>query len=112
MDPAAVVAVARSGAKVEVGEEARGRVRAARRHVERISSGERAVYGVNTGFGALANTRIAPEAGREVQRSLLLSHAPGEAVAEGDVGAALAVLCALVEDLQRERTPQEAWGRR
>jgi len=77
MDPAAVVAVARLGAKVEVGEEARGRVRAARRHVERISSGDRAVYGVNTGFGALANTRIAPEAGRELQRSLLLSHAAG-----------------------------------
>ena len=77
MDPAAVVAVARFGAKVEVGEEARVRVRAARRHVERISSGDRAVYGVNTGFGALANTRIAPEAGREVQRALLLSHAAG-----------------------------------
>ncbi len=41
-----------------------------------------------------------------------VSHAPGEAIAEGDVGAALAVLCALVEDPQRERTPQEAWGRR
>ncbi|MDP9440309.1 MAG: aromatic amino acid lyase, partial [Actinomycetota bacterium] len=76
-DPAAVVAVARFGATVEVGDEARGRIRAARRHVERISSGGRAVYGVNTGFGALANTRIAPEAGRELQRSLLLSHAAG-----------------------------------
>jgi hydantoinase/carbamoylase family amidase len=39
------------------------------------------------------------------------SHAPGEAVAEGDVGAALAVLCELVEGLQRERTPQVARGR-
>ena len=77
MDPAAVVAVARFGAKVEVGEEARGRVRAARRHVEGISSGDRAVYGVNTGFGALANTRIAPGARQDLQRSLLLSHAAG-----------------------------------
>ena len=41
-----------------------------------------------------------------------VSHAPGEAVAEGDVGAALAVLCALVENLQGGRTPQEARGRR
>jgi N-carbamoyl-L-amino-acid hydrolase len=41
-----------------------------------------------------------------------VSHAPGEAVAKGDVGAALSVLCALVEGLQGERTPQEAWGRR
>ena len=39
------------------------------------------------------------------------SHAPGEAVAERDVGAALAVLCDLVEGLQRERTPRVARGR-
>jgi hydantoinase/carbamoylase family amidase len=39
-----------------------------------------------------------------------VSHAPGEAVAEEYVGAALAVLCALVEGLQRERMPQEARG--
>ncbi len=58
VDPAAVVAVARFGATVEVDEEAR-------RHVEGISSGDRAVYGVNTGFGALANTRIA-ESGEAV----------------------------------------------
>jgi len=77
MDLAAVVAVARFGATVEVGEEARGRVRAARRHVEGISASGRTVYGVSTGFGALANTRIAPEAGRGLQRALLLSHAAG-----------------------------------
>ena len=41
-----------------------------------------------------------------------VSHAPGEAVAREDVEAALAVLCALVEDLQRERTPQTLRGRR
>ena len=41
-----------------------------------------------------------------------VSHAPGEAVAEGDIGAALAVLCALVKGLRSGRTPQEARGRR
>jgi len=35
-----------------------------------------------------------------------VSHAPGEAVAEEDVGAALAVLLALAEGPQRGRTPQ------
>ncbi|WP_266096310.1 histidine ammonia-lyase [Rubrobacter tropicus] len=77
MDTEAVVAIARRGATVKVDEEARGRVRAARVHVEGITDGGTAVYGVNTGFGALANTRIAPEAGRELQRSLLRSHAAG-----------------------------------
>jgi histidine ammonia-lyase len=77
MDRESLVAVARHGAKVDVGEAARGRVREARRRVQKILSGGRAVYGVNTGFGALANTRIRPEAGRELQRSLLRSHAAG-----------------------------------
>lgn len=41
-----------------------------------------------------------------------VSHAPGEAVAERDVAAALSVLCALAESLQGERTPQTIRGRR
>lgn len=41
-----------------------------------------------------------------------VSHAPGEAVAEDNVAAALAVLCALAEGLQSEKMPQEARGRR
>jgi len=41
-----------------------------------------------------------------------VSHAPGEAVAEGDVAAALAVLCALAEGLQGEKIPQAVRGRR
>ena len=41
-----------------------------------------------------------------------VSHAPGEAVAEEDLGAALGVLCALVEGLQSGRTPQTLRGRR
>lgn len=40
-----------------------------------------------------------------------VSHAPGEAVGEGDVAAALAVLCALAEGLHRERAPQALRGR-
>ena len=38
---------------------------------------DRTVYGVNTGFGLLANTRIASEDLEELQRSIVLSHAAG-----------------------------------
>jgi len=41
-----------------------------------------------------------------------VSHAPGEAVAEGDVAAALAVLCALMQSRQRGGTPQTVRGGR
>jgi histidine ammonia-lyase len=37
----------------------------------------RVVYGINTGFGLLANTRIAPEDLELLQRSIVLSHAAG-----------------------------------
>lgn len=37
----------------------------------------RVVYGINTGFGLLANTRIAPEQLSDLQRRIVLSHAAG-----------------------------------
>lgn len=37
----------------------------------------RVVYGINTGFGLLANTRIKPEELTELQRKIVLSHAAG-----------------------------------
>ncbi len=52
-------------------------VRAARRVVERALADGRAYYGINTGFGALASKRIAPDALETLQRNLLLSHAVG-----------------------------------
>ena len=39
---------------------ARERMAASRAVIERCASGEEPVYGVNTGFGDLANVRIAP----------------------------------------------------
>ena len=51
--------------------------------VQRIADGADAVYGINTGFGKLAQTRIAHERLAELQRNLVLSHSAG-------VGAALA----------------------
>jgi histidine ammonia-lyase len=72
-----VVAVARHGARVELGEEARERILASRRHIEGIIGEERPVYGVTTGFGALATTHIPTAERRELQHSVLRSHAAG-----------------------------------
>ena len=72
-----VVAVARHGARVGLSEEARNRILASRRHVEGIIDEERPVYGVTTGFGALATTHIPMPERRELQHSLLRSHAAG-----------------------------------
>ena len=72
-----VVAVARHGVRVGLGEEARERILASRRHVEEIIGEGRPVYGVTTGFGALATTHIPTPERRELQHSLLRSHAAG-----------------------------------
>ncbi len=45
--------------------------------VRQVIAEQRVVYGINTGFGLLANTRIAPEALETLQRSIVLSHAAG-----------------------------------
>src|SRR5512139_2860931 len=72
-----VLAVARGRARAELAPSARERVRRARALVEaRLSDGE-AHYGINTGFGTLAEVRIAPEDLKKLQRNLVLSHAAG-----------------------------------
>jgi histidine ammonia-lyase len=45
--------------------------------VDRLLERGGAVYGVNTGFGLLAQTRIAPDQLAALQRNLVLSHAAG-----------------------------------
>src|SRR3954471_10885026 len=53
------------------------RVAASAAAVDRIVAGGETVYGVNTGFGSLANTRIPPERLAELQTNLILSHSAG-----------------------------------
>jgi histidine ammonia-lyase len=55
-------------------------MQASRAAVERIAAGGAGaprVYGVNTGFGALAEVSIGPDQIRELQRNLVRSHAAG-----------------------------------
>ncbi|MGV9193563.1 histidine ammonia-lyase [Microbacterium sp. MC2] len=72
-----VVAVARHGARVEIAPEARDRVAASRALVEQLADDPQPHYGISTGFGALATTFIAPERRRQLQASLIRSHAAG-----------------------------------
>ncbi len=74
---AEVVTVARHGAAVELTEEALAAVGAGRGVIEELAAAERPVYGVSTGFGALATRHIAPADRERLQRSLVRSHAAG-----------------------------------
>lgn len=72
-----VEGVARGDLKVALAPQARARVEASRRVVEKILSDGRVVYGVNTGFGKLADVRIASSDLSELQLNLVRSHACG-----------------------------------
>jgi len=65
------------GVPVALAPEARSAVRRARAFVEEILESGDTVYGINTGFGRLAELRIPPERQAELQRNLVRSHAAG-----------------------------------
>src|SRR5438128_8238145 len=72
-----VVAVARHGEKVALAPAARTRMERSRARVQRAAGSREPVYGVSTGFGALAGTRVAPLRQPELQLALIRSHAAG-----------------------------------
>ena len=75
-----LLVLARGHAKAELAEAARTRVAASRDVIDAIAAaGDQApaVYGVNTGFGALAETRIGAGDIAKLQQNLVRSHACG-----------------------------------
>ena len=74
---AEIEAVALGGCRVEVAAEALVRVAESRGLIERILAAGETVYGVNTGFGKLADVRIPAEKLAELQINLVRSHAGG-----------------------------------
>ncbi len=70
-------AVATENLTVALAAEALTRVNEARELVERIAAGDEPAYGINTGFGTLAEVRIEKKDLRELQRNLIVSHAAG-----------------------------------
>ncbi len=73
-----VVAVAHSEAGVELGDAVRQRLDAGRALIEaHLSEDEPLHYGINTGFGALAEVRIDADQIEQLQQNLVRSHACG-----------------------------------
>jgi histidine ammonia-lyase len=69
--------VLESGAPIALAAAAWPIIERARHTVEDALAAGRVLYGVNTGFGKLAQTRIAPGEIKALQRNLVLSHAAG-----------------------------------
>ena len=67
----------RTEAPAELHPSARNGVDAAAAKIAAAAAGDQAVYGVNTGFGKLANLKIARQDTTTLQRNLILSHCCG-----------------------------------
>jgi histidine ammonia-lyase len=70
-------AVATGPTTIALSNEVRARIAEAHRVVGHIVSEDAPVYGINTGFGLLAQTRIPRERLTDLQHNLVLSHAAG-----------------------------------
>ncbi|MGW1680057.1 histidine ammonia-lyase [Saccharopolyspora sp. NPDC002376] len=72
-----VVRVARDGARVELSAESKKEIAATRGRIESLAGEPKPVYGISTGFGALATRHIPLELRKQLQKSLVRSHAAG-----------------------------------
>ncbi|HEX2027810.1 MAG TPA: histidine ammonia-lyase [Nitriliruptorales bacterium] len=121
--PGQVVAVADRRSHVALADTVPARMAPARRLVDEAVDGARLIYGVTTGFGALADTHISREQLREVQHAILRSHAAGvgpplprrvvramlllraRTLAQGHSGVRPAIVQRLVTLLERDLLP-------
>ncbi len=72
-----VIAIANGTLKAVVTKAAREKVNTCRNRVEIMASGDKPVYGINTGFGPLCDVQITPEETSQLQVNLLITHAVG-----------------------------------
>ncbi len=118
-----VIDVAFHQRKVSVKESAKEKIHASRKYVERLAESDTPIYGVNTGFGALAETKVKKEDIRQLQINLIRSHSVGigkplpietvrammllraNVLAKGYSGCRMVVIERLLEMLNKNITP-------
>lgn len=72
-----VIAIANGNLKAYLSDSAKSKIAACRARVEKMVDSNKAIYGINTGFGPLCEVKISPEETNLLQKNLLLSHAVG-----------------------------------
>ncbi len=72
-----VIAITEGSLKAVLTDEAIEKVNSCRKKVETMSASNKAVYGINTGFGPLCDVQISPDETSKLQENLLITHAVG-----------------------------------
>ncbi len=71
------LAIARGELRGILSKTSRDKIKRSATDVKAIADGDKAVYGINTGFGPLCTTQISKEETGKLQKNLLMSHAVG-----------------------------------
>lgn len=69
--------ILQNNSQCDLAEESFDSIHASHQTVRQVIQENRTVYGINTGFGSLANQTISPENLKQLQRNIVLSHACG-----------------------------------
>ncbi len=72
-----VLAISKGKLNAVITSETKEQVITCRKRVEAMASGDKAVYGINTGFGPLCDVQITSEETNKLQENLLITHAVG-----------------------------------
>ncbi len=72
-----LLSISSGNSALKLSSEDENRIRTSSEYVESIVTSHKTVYGINTGFGPLCDTRISVEQTRNLQHNLLMSHAVG-----------------------------------
>ncbi|MCX6211864.1 MAG: histidine ammonia-lyase [Bacteroidetes bacterium] len=72
-----VIGLANGTLKGVMNKQAIDKVNACRKMVEKMAGSNKAVYGINTGFGPLCDVQITPAETSKLQENLLITHAVG-----------------------------------
>jgi len=72
-----VLAIAKGTLQAQITPEAASRINACRAMVDQMANSNKAVYGINTGFGPLCDVQISAAETSQLQENLLLTHAVG-----------------------------------
>ena len=72
-----IIEISQGNLKATLSAETIDMVKSCRKNVETMANSNKAVYGINTGFGPLCDTQITPEETNKLQENLLITHAVG-----------------------------------
>ena len=77
LTPDLALQIAKNKINCKIGKRAKVKIQKSRKYTLEIANSERTVYGINTGFGPLCDTRISKKKIKLLQKNILKSHSVG-----------------------------------